>query len=349
MNKKSVFSLIHTKRGPMSLESIISACIFFLLIIIGALIFFQQFRYDEKKFNASVMQPGIASKITDAASGGIESFDIAGLEPQGFMPMSDRESFDQGTLSDKIDGKADAYLEAGFIRLITRRFVSRSNPANWFEFFLYDMELPRNAFSVYSNQKREDVIDQDFAKFAYSTENAVFFAHGRYYVEILGALEQGSLIRDMILMSKNFIAKYPGSPVELPELAYLPTENLNPESVSLILKNGFGFKDFNNIFTGTYTLNGHKILAFVSLRESAKEAESLAASYDNFMTEFIGPERLKPETDQISGLIVADIFDEYEIFFVKGDVVAGIHSAQDKKTGEQMAVKLYKKVSELEK
>jgi hypothetical protein len=349
MITKSLSSLIQNVRRTAGLESMISASILSLLIIVGILIFFQQFRYDEKIFDVSVIQPGIGPKTGGTATEGIDAIRIAGLEAAGFEPMSEQESFNEATLSDKIDGKADLYLEAGFIQLVTRRFINRSNPENWFEFFLYDMRIPRNAFSVYSSQKREDVTDQDFEEFAYSTENAVFFSHGRYYVEILGSLEQESLIKDMILMSKNFIAKYPEGPVELPELAFMPEENLNLESVSLILKNGFGFKDFNNIFTGAYTIDGHKMLAFVSLRMSAEEAASLAASYDDFISEFIGPERLKPETDQIPGLIVADIFDEYEIFFVKGHVVAGIHSAQDKKAGEQMAVKMYKKISEMEK
>src|SRR4030042_753717 len=192
MISKSVAPLIQTVRRSMGLESVISASVLSLLIIAGILIFLQQFRYDEKIFNPSVMQSGIGSKTGEAAADSFRAIEIAGLEPEGFEPMSDLETFDQATLSDKIDGKADAYLEAGFIRLTARRFISRSNPEVWFEFFLYDMEFPRNAFSVYSNQKREDVIDQDFAGFAYSTENAVFFAHGRYYVEILGALEQES-------------------------------------------------------------------------------------------------------------------------------------------------------------
>lgn len=349
MITKSLSSMIQTVRRSASLESVISVSILFLLIIVGILIFFQQFRYDEKIFNVSAIQSGIGSKTGDTAMEGIGAIKIAGLEPEGFEPMSDQESFNQATLSDKIDGKADLYLEAGFIQLTAGRFLSRSNPEIWFEFFLYDMGLPRNAFSVYSNQKREDVTDQDFAEFAYSTENAVFFPEGRYYVEILGSLDQESLVKDMILMSKNFIAKYPGSPVELPELAFLPEENLKPESVSLILKNGFGFQDFNNIFTGTYTLDGHKILAFVSLRGSEEEAASLATSYDDFISEFIGPERLKPETDRIPGLRVANVFDEYEIFFVKGNVIAGIHSAQERNAGEQMALNLYKKISELVK
>lgn len=349
MIARSVSSLMQTIRRSAGLESVISVSILAMLIIAGIVIFFQQFRYDEKIFNTTVMQSGAGAQKGDAATEGIGAIEIAGLEPEGFESMSDRETFDQATLSDKIDGKADLYLEAGFIRLITMRFMSRSNPANWFEFYLYDMGLPRNAFSVYSMQKRENVTDQDFTEFAYSTENAVFFANGRYYVEIIAALEDASVVRDMISMSKSFIAGYPESPVELPELAYLPAEDLNAESISLILKNGFGYKDFNNIFTGTYIRGSHKVLAFVSLRGSAEQAESLAAGYDSFISEFIGPERLKPDTDKIPGLTVANIFGEYEIFFVKGDAIAGIHAAQDRSAGEQMALKLYKKISELEK
>jgi len=349
MNAKPLYTLIKTKRGSASPESIISVSIFSLLIIIGGLIFLQQFRYDEEKFNALVIQSGEAVQTTDTKSGERDYIEIAGLEPKDFIPMSERESFDQNTLSDKINGKADGYLDSGFFQLVCRRFVHSSDNGHWFEFFLYDMALPRNAFSVHSKQKREGVTDQDFTEFAYSTENAVFFVHGKYYVEIIAAVEDQSLIGDMILMSKGFIEKFPGSHVELPELDYLPSEDLDLGSISLILKNGFGFKDLNNVFMGRYGLDGHKILAFVSLRETADEAKSLAIAYDDFISEFIGPERIKPDTDQIPGLTIGDLFGEYEIFFVKGNVFAGVHAASDKGLGEEIALRLFKKISELVK
>jgi len=349
MNAKPLFSLIQTKRGSASLESIISVSIFSLIIIIGGLIFLQQFRYDEEKFNALVMQSGAAVQTTDTTSGEKDYIEIAGLEPKDFIPMSERESFDQYTLSDKINGKADGYLDSGFFQLVCRRFVHSSDNRRWFEFFLYDMALPRNAFSVHSKQKREGVTDRDFTEFAYSTENAVFFVHGKYYVEIIAAVEDESLIEDMILMSRRFIDKFPGSHVELPELDYLPSEGLDLGSISLILKNGFGFKDLNDVFMGRYRLDGHKILAFVSLRGTADEAKSLAIAYDNFISEFIGPERIKPDTDQIPGLIIGDLFGEYEIFFIKGNVLAGVHAASDKGPGEEIALRLYNKISELVK
>jgi hypothetical protein len=69
--------------------------------------------------------------------------------------------------------------------------------------------------------------------------------------------------------------------------------------------------------------------------------------YDSLLAEFIGEERLKPETDQIPGLKIVDLFGEYEMFFAKGNIIAGIHAAPDKKLGEEVAVNLYKKISEL--
>jgi hypothetical protein len=263
--------------------------------------------------------------------------------------MSERESFDRATLSDKIDGKADGYLEAGFVQLACRRFIKSSDQGQWFEFFLYDMGEPRNAFSMYSKQKREGVTEQDFTSYAYSTENAVFFVHDKFYIEILAAVGDDSLIRDMILMSKNFIAKYSSDSVTLPELEYLPAENLDIDSISLISQNAFGFSKFDHIFTGTYIIEDKKILAFVSIRESPETAKSLVMEYDSLLSEFVGEARIEPGTDQIPGLKIVDLFGEYEMFFAKDNILAGVHATPDVKVGEEVAVNLYKKISELAK
>jgi hypothetical protein len=349
MDTEKISTLTRSEAGSDRLESMIGGSILFSLVIIGILIFSQQFRYDEDEFNASVIQPGSAVDTTASSPKAKVSLRILGLEPENYISMSDRESFDQYILSDKINGKADGYLASGFVQLVCRRFVHSSNQENWFEFFLYNMGFPRNAFSVYSKQRREGVTEQGFTEFAYSTENAVFFVHGKYYIEIVAAVENEAVIQDMILMAKEFMDRFPGGTVELPELEYLPADNLDPESISLILNNGFGFKDFDNIFTGTYRLEGHRILAFVSLRETAEEAESLATAYDDFLSEFIGQERLGPERVQIPGVKIADLFGEHEIFFVKDNLLAGIHAASDKPIGEEIAFQLYTRISELMK
>jgi hypothetical protein len=338
-------SRLNKQNGSTSPESIISLSIIFLLILVGGSVFLKQFNYDEKYYNASVMQAGQAAAKTDAASQDKGVIEINEAAPEGYSPMSEQETFDQISLSDKIDGKADGYLQAGFIRLATRRFSNNSDQNKWFEIYVYDMGAPRNAFSVYSSQKREGVTPRDFTEFAYSTNNALFFACGRLYVEIISAVEDPALIEDLIVMSKGFIEKQQADNAELPELSYLPAENMDKGSISLLSKNGFGYDKFDNIITATYQIGDKKILAFISIRETAENAAALAKGYDDTLSEFVGSERLKPETDQIPGLVIADVFGEYEMFFTSENIIAGIHSASDKKLGERVAASLYQKIS----
>ncbi len=342
---RSTGSGLNKQNGSTSPESIISLSIIFLLILVGGSVFLKQFSYDEKYFGASVLQAGQDTSKTSAAPQDKESLGIDAAAPEGYSPMSEQETFDQISLSDKIDGKADGYLQAGFITLATRRFSNNSDQNKWFEFYVYDMGAPRNAFSVYSSQKREGVTPGDFTEFAYSTNNALFFACGRLYVEIISAVEDPALIADLVDMAKGFIKKQPADNAELPELAYLPEENLDKGSISLLAKNGFGYDKFDNIITATYQIGDKKILAFISIRETAENAAALAKGYNDTLSEFVGSERLKPEADQIPGLVIADVFGEYEMFFTSGNIIAGIHSTADKKLGEGIAASLYQNIS----
>lgn len=345
MDRRPTFRKIRWQAGSARSQTLAGIAILVLLVLIAAAIFLKQARFDETVFDALVMQTG----QTDSGAGEASAPDISSIAPEGFSPMSDAESFDRTTLSDKIDGKADGYLDAGFLQLTCRRFISESQQDQWFEFYLYDMEIPRNAFSIYSKQKRDGVADQDFTEFAYATENAVFFATGRYYIEIISAAQDPVLVAGMIQMSKNFIRKYAAGSVTLPELAYLPTESLDTKSVSLIPKDGFGYRGFDNIFTGTYEIEGSRVMAFVSIRETPEAAAALAKGYDDTLSEFVGDERISPETRQVPGLVIVDLFGEYEMFFTKSNIIAGVHGVADRAVGERLAERLYNQIENVAK
>ena len=59
--------------------------------------------------------------------------------PQGLKPLTAPETFKADTLSDKIDGKAELYLSAGFNRLFSQRFRDEKASDLWIEAFVYDM------------------------------------------------------------------------------------------------------------------------------------------------------------------------------------------------------------------
>ncbi len=321
----------------MKKQSVISVLILLFLLCTGVVVYLEQFDYDEKLFHPRVIQSGIKEGKSNTP-------DLAGTAPEAFAAMSDPEIFDSKTLSDKINGKADIYLESGFVQLIARRFARRSGaPADpeWFECFIYDMATPRNAFAVYSVQKREGVAPGNFSAHAYLTENAVFFMYGHYYVEIIGSREGARLTAAMVETAQNLIRKYPGQNLDLPERTLLPEKGLDALSVRLILKNAFGYQKFDNILTGAYPAGPSRVTAFVSIRKTAGEAESLAAGYALFLAELMDVDSTKDKSPDIPGLQVVDVLGEYEVIFTCGNILAGIHGAEDKDAAKQTAHELY--------
>jgi len=107
--------------------------------------------------------------------------------PEGIQPLTSTEIFDTRNLSDKINGKAELYLSAGFTRLVSQRFKDEGATDLWMEAFVYDMGTSQNAFSVFSAQRRQDAESLGLAQYAYKTPNALFLVHGRYYVEIIAS------------------------------------------------------------------------------------------------------------------------------------------------------------------
>src|SRR5512144_1193881 len=69
--------------------------------------------------------------------------------PEAMSPLSPAEHFDRETLSDKIDGKAELYLSAGFTRLDCQRVSLAGQPDAWIEVFVYDMGSVENAYAVF--------------------------------------------------------------------------------------------------------------------------------------------------------------------------------------------------------
>ena len=121
------------------------------------------------------------------------------------VPLTLPESFDAQNLSDKINGKAELYLSAGFVGLNSQRFKDKKDASLWIEAYLYDMGNGQNAFSVFSAQRREGAAKLDLAQYAYRTSNARFLVHGRFYIEIIASEATERAFNPVKLLAENFI------------------------------------------------------------------------------------------------------------------------------------------------
>jgi len=315
---------------PGKLESYIGLLILLVLSVVAVGILMKQFYYDAGMFAVALTKDVSPAQTTDTAG---SASDLQNYLPAGMTVLTPVETFGPDNLSEKIDGKAELYLSAGFLGLRCQRFAEAGKPDLWLEVFVYDMGSMRNAFSVFSTQRRADAQDDDFTQFAYRTTNAVFFLQGKYYVEVIAASDR--MVEAMLAIGQNFVRENPYSTEAMNEVALFPEASLIPGSVALLAENVFGFSSLNNTFVAHYGLSENELTAFLSRRQTAQEAKDLAWAYHQFLVENGGVDVAMNVTIPDARLV--KIFDTFELIFVQGNFLAGVHEAETKDLAEQLA------------
>ena len=255
------------------------------------------------------------------------------------------ERFDRETLSDKIDGKAELYLSAGFVRLDCQRLTLAGQSDLWVEVFIYDMGSFENAYAVFSAQRRADATMLDFAEFAYRSENALFFVHGPTYLEMIASGTDDRLRTSMDALARAFILSRPVAQATIAERDLFPKTGLVETSISLISADAFGVAGLDRVFTAIYSIAGAEMTAFLSRRVDPQAAAGLAGSYVDFLKAYGG--EVQASGDPIPGATVVTILDMYEVVFAEGPFLAGVHEAPDRDKAVVLANELAAKLKEV--
>ncbi len=323
------------------LESVISICLLAILFLIGVGVFIKQFNYNMSRYG---IDTATISKLETQNSKFEIPFELSSLVPAGFGTLSEVEVYNSENLYEKINGKAPLYIESGFEKLSTQRFVSINNQSLWMELYAYDMSTVKNAFSVYSVQRRIDSEAFPPMQLAYKTGNALYFVHGKYYIELVGSSESGELFRAIAEVARKIQANLAvDHDTGIAELAMFPQENLVLGSIKLYLANAFGFERLTNTFTAEYRSGNETVTAFLSKRADSKDAEAIAESYRDFLIE--NDAVTKSTTNKTLEGKVMDFYGTTEIVFTVGPFVAGIHEAENQQAAEKLAEVLVNKLN----
>jgi len=322
------------------LESVASFCVLGVLVLIVAGIAVKQFRYDIGRFGIAPDTSETTSALSakEPGTGNSGGSLLNELVPAQFRPLSEPSFYTADNLYEKINGKAPLYLESGFEKLFTRRLISRSQADLWMELFVYDMGTAKNAFSVYSVQKRSDAETLPGKRFAYKTANTLYLAAGRYYVEMVGSAASDILAAAMLELAEKINENPAVGDTAIPELELFGKEGLTADSIKLHPAGVFGFDGLSDTFTAQYRLDTETVTAFFSKRASSREALQLARQYYQFLLDNGGRDILAEEPD----IKMVDFYGTIEIIRHKGAFVFGVHEARDAKS----AVKLSEKLAE---
>ncbi len=333
------------------LESAISFCLLAVLFLIAVGLFLKQSDSDMGRFGIYTAVPGLSSQKSE---GNGPETTLGTLAPTGFEPLSEPQTYTEENLYEKINGKAPLYIESGFRKLFTQRFVSKDDQNLWMELFLFDMGTAKNAFSVYSVQRRPDAAPMSSVEdrkggqtmqFAYRTTNASYFAIDKYYVELVGSAESQELLEAMLAVAGKIPAQLAAKDTEIAELRLFPQENIVPDSFKLHSAGVFGFEGLTDTFTARYTFDGSSLTAFLSRRQNAQDAQLVAESYYKFLINNGGVD--KPLINKNIEAKVVEFYGTTEIVFTTGPFLAGIHEAQNQQTAEKLAEMLINKLKEV--
>jgi hypothetical protein len=260
-------------------------------------------------------------------------------EVSGFTPLAPIESFGPESLSDKIDGKAELYLSAGFKEMSCRRFALGAAGEAQVEVFLYDMGADPHAFAVFSGQRRPGSPSIPLTANAYATTNALFFTQGRFYVEIVADRAAEGLQKSLEAYAKALLAKIPAAEGKAPVLAApFPKEGLAQDTVRLCSADSFGCEGLNNIYTGEYTLKSGKATAFMARSDTPEQAQAEAKRYLDFLAANGYQKVQAPGLPADATALVLD--NSFEIVFIQGRTLAGVHDATSLEAAQELAGKL---------
>lgn len=321
------------KVAPSARERWLSLFLLALMALIAGLVLTLQSRYDVGQWRE--LENSVSQRLVDKP---------ATLGADGLKPLSAGEQYDAGTLSDKINGKADLYLSAGFKQLETQRFGMSSDPGRWVERYIYLMDGFRNAFAVFSMQRRSDVEPLDLGLHAYSAGNGLFLVHGPYYLEIIAAEVSDQMRARAIDLARAFIAGHPVTSFPLTELALFPDNNQVPNSRILNAASVFGLEGLNWVYTNRYAANGEEATLFISRRASRSDASGLALAFNAYWRDYGGEAVVLPK-NRLDFRTVT-ILDNFEIVWVQGDYLLGVHEATDLEFGLGLAEQLRQAVRE---
>ncbi len=338
-------SMTHTntkqpKNLPSKQERTLSLVLLAVLFVIGAGVWAIQFHFDPASWQAQSQLDGAASQPKQKGS---QAPPVSNL-PADLSALSPLETYDSETLSDKINGKAELYLSAGFKRLQSRRFALVSDPQLWMERYVYDMGRYRNAFAVFSAQRRPNIEPLTLTSQAYQSANGLFMVHGRYYVEIIGAQVSAALRSKMADLAQAFVASRAVSSQALDEPGLFPQQDRVAHSITLIAANAFGFDRLDWIYTAQYRWQQAEAIAFVARRASSAEAQELAGAYVAFLSDY-GGRTITPPAEVKSAQII-DIMDNFEIMLSRGPYIYGVHEATDLQRAISLAARLQRNVQE---
>ena len=301
----------------------------------------------QAQFNPAVIvamnhPKGAGRLVTGQQAGGASLTASYLADLQGVAALSPVESYNPESLSDKIDGKAELYLASGFQEMSCRSFAAGDTGQARVEIYLYAMESSKDAFAVFSGQRRSGGEQLSLTTNAYATENAFFLTRDRFYIELVADQATPEIRPALEAQAQALLAVLPQEGSQSADAELFPAKGLHKDSVRLAVSDALGMEGLENVYTADYSLEHGEAGAFLAVRQSPEEALSQAGAYVKFLASN-GFKQIQPAGSPPGATVMA-LDTMVQVVMAKGRVLAGVHDAVSPQAALELAGEVAKAV-----
>jgi hypothetical protein len=247
------------------------------------------------------------------------------------------------TLYEKIDGRADAYLQFHVVGLTFGTYLHRSETDRMIDVYWYDMGKAENAMGIYRAEESPDGAPVSFGRDGYQVGGAVFFWKGPAYVQVLPVASDVDDAAVALEIAKRLAGGIEDAGEQLWALAALPQSRRAPDSFNYIAKDAFSLDFLKDVYTADYDVDGGVITLFIHRADDAASARALFDKYVEFFDNY--GRVIWKEPDGSRPIVAGDVAGIIDVVFVKGRYLGGSAGASNAEAARKAGRAFYEELT----
>lgn len=280
------------------------------------------------------------------------------------------ETFNAENLYEKIDGRAESFLQYDVVGMAYTYYHPEGSEANEVQLYIFEMANPLKALGKYGTEKPEEPDPLELGSDGYASGASVFFHAKSYYVQVVPTSESEEFRSFALAIARRISnAILPGSAPDpsansgpgavasaeegmqepAADASAAAAEEVDPTTLFALLPEGpgksneqyvaqdvFGYAFLSDVFLANY---GEGDLSWQGFIRPYATPERARAIFDQYRAEAVAFDAriTEVESDAADAMFVAENFGLVEVVFLKGNAVGGVNGATDVEAARSFA------------
>jgi hypothetical protein len=260
------------------------------------------------------------------------------------------ESFNADNLYEKIDGRAESFLQYGVKGMAYTFYHPTGDPSNELQLYVFEMADALKALGKYGSEKPDETKTIPVGDEGYTAAGSTLFHAGKYYTQIVSTQDDPKFAAFALELAKRVAARQKpgGSPAPAKPtaeitpatyFAFLPAAGKQGDN-KYVAQDVFGYSFLADVFMADYKEGDVTWQGFLRPYRDDKEAKQGLEKYVASVQQD-GAGRTLP-VEGADEMIVSSSIGLFDVVFRKGNTLAGANGATSLEPAEAFARSLAK-------